>query len=626
VFLVASTCRAGRPTSSLATCVSQPIPEIDSAVNVDGVRVHVGRERDLRLALRELEFLQRLSQSAASTMDSDELLELIIRETTSAIGTDVCSLYLLDPTGRHLTLTATNGLNEAMVGKVTMALGEGVTGWVAQSRRPLRVLDVHEDSRWKWIPGLDEERFTSMLSVPIESGPRLVGVLNLQTVERREFTQDDVDFLLAIAGQVAGILERSELQRRLETQLAALKHSHDIHERFTRLSLEGAGISAILDAVGGLAGGKAALYSAEGFRVRGAGHGDGLPSRIHLPQAVLAVGSRPVRVSSGRPPRLLDLVPIRAGGDLLGVLAVAVPDQERDEDGRRRALEHGSTVLALELSKERAAAEVERRLRGDLVEEVLAGGLDAEEAERLALQAERLGHRLPHRGWAVVIEPDDASQDVEAAEHNRQDRLDRVLGGVVRRQVPGGLLVVRSSGAVVLVPEEAAPDLAAVERVAHALLSAAGSVLRPMTVSVGIGNLARSVVELARSHQEARQALRLSRRAGARSRITSYRSLGAFRLLLEVQSPEALRRFVDEVLGPLLKYAESRETPLLETLEALVGARWVRRAAARKLNIHINSMAYRIERIEALTGLSLDDPETRVAIAIALRARAMLGM
>ena len=174
-------------------------------------------------------------------------------------------------------------------------------------------------------------------------------------------------------------------------------------------------------------------------------------------------------------------------------------------------------------------------------------------------------------------------------------------------------------------PEEAAADLAAVERVAALAQQAAAAVLKPGSVSAGVGNLAASVAELARSHVEARQALRLSRRAGGRSRVTTYRSLGAFRLLLEVQSPEVLRGFVDEVLGSLLRYSESRETPLLPTLEALVAARWVRRAAARALGIHINSMSYRVERIQALSGLSLDDPETRVAIAIALRARAMLG-
>src|SRR5256885_5093280 len=98
-----------------------------------------------------------------------------------------------------------------------------------------------------------------------------------------------------------------------------------------------------------------------------------------------------------------------------------------------------------------------------------------------------------------------------------------------------------------------------------------------------------------------------------------------YTLSLHDALPISLRRFVNELLGPLLQYAQSRDTPLLETLEALSAARWIRRAAARNLGIHINSMTYRVERIESLTGLKLDDAETRVAISIALRARAMLG-
>jgi len=423
---------------------------------------------------------------------------------------------------------------------------------------------------------------------------------------------------------VAGILERSELQRRLEVQLAEIKLSHDIHERFTQLSLEGAGIPAILQAVGALANGRAALYSADGFRVRGAGDSEGLPARVTLPPSFTA-GTREARVHAGRPPRPVDLVPVRAGTQVLGVLAVDVPEGAFDEDGRRRALEHGSTVLALEMSKERATAEVERRLRGDLVEQLLAGGLEEDEAERLAHQAERLGHRLPARAWVVVLEPDDEEAEAEISARGRQDRLDEALSDLVRRRAGGSLTLVRANSAVILLPEEAASDLVAAEKLAGLAQQAAAAVLKPGSVSAGVGNLANSVAELARSHVEARQALRLSRRAGGRSRVTTYRSLGAFRLLLEVQSPEVLRGFVEEVLGPLLKYSESRETPLLQTLEALVAARWVRRAAARKLGIHINSMSYRVERIHALSGLSADDPETRVAIAIALRARAMLG-
>ena len=591
--------------------------------NVAGVQVTTGVP-DSSLAARELNFLVRLAQAAASTPRPDELLELIIRETTSAIGTDVCSLYLL--TGRELLLTATNGLNENMVGKVTMKVGEGITGWVAESRRPAVVPDVSQEPHWKWVPGLDEDRFHSMASVPIESGPRLVGVINVQSTERREFNSGDIDFLRAIAAQVAGILERSELQRRTEVQLAEIRLSHDIHERFTNLSLDGAGIHSILDAIGSLAGGRAALYSADGYRVRGAGESsDGMPQRIHLPAPASAIG-RELRINAGRPPRPLDVIPVRAGAEMLGLLAVGVDEEKMDAEGRVRALEHGSTILALELAKERAAAEVERRLRGDLVEEVLAGGLEAEEAERIARQAERLGHRLPQRAWVVVLEADDDKTEAALAARGQQDRLDGALNGLVRSRLPGALTLVRPASAVFLVPDELANDLATVEKLAAQVLAAAAPVMKPGSWSVGIGNIANGVGELARSHIEARQALRLTRRAGSRGRVASYRSLGAFRLLLEVQSPEALRRFVDELLGPLLKYAQSRDTPLLETLEALAAARWIRRGAARQLGIHINSMTYRIERIEALTGLQLDDPETRVAISIALRARAMLGM
>jgi sugar diacid utilization regulator/putative methionine-R-sulfoxide reductase with GAF domain len=593
--------------------------------NLSGVHATTGAV-DSSLAARELSFLVRLAQAAAATQKPDELLELIIRETTSAIGTDVCSLYLLTPPGRELLLTATNGLNENMVGKVTMKVGEGITGWVAELRRPAVVPDVSKEPHWKWVPGLDEDRFHSMASVPIESGPRLVGVINVQSTERREFTASDIDFLRAIAGQVAGILERSELQRRTEVQLAEISLSHDIHERFTKLSLEGAGIGTILEVIGSLAGGSAALYSVDGYRVRGAGESsDGMPQRIHVPTAPGGL-AREVRISAGRPPRPLDVVPVRAGADMLGLLAVAIDPDAADPAGRLRALEHGSTVLALELSKERAAAEVERRLRGDLVEEVLAGGLEADEAERIARQAERLGHRLPQRAWVVVLEADDDSTEAALAARGQQDRLDGALSGLVRSRLPGALTLVRSASAVFLVPDELAADLSTVEKLGGQILAAAAPVMKPGSASVGIGNIANGVSELARSHVEARQALRLTRRAGGRGRVASYRSLGAFRLLLEVQSPDALRRFVDELLGPLLEYAQSRDTPLLETLEALSAARWVRRAASRQLGIHINSMTYRVERIQALTGLTLDDPETRVAISIALRARAMLGM
>src|SRR5258708_13142275 len=147
---------------------------------------------DWSLAARELRFVVRLAQAAAATQRPDELLDLIIREATSAMGTDVCSLYLLTARGRELKLTATNGLNERMVGKVVMPVGEGITGWVAESRKPAVVPDVSKEPHWKWVPGLDEDRFHSMLSGPIEPGPRLVRVPHLHPPAHPDFNSHHI--------------------------------------------------------------------------------------------------------------------------------------------------------------------------------------------------------------------------------------------------------------------------------------------------------------------------------------------------------------------------------------------------------------------------------------------------
>src|SRR3982075_2964860 len=159
----------------------------------------------------ELAFLRRLLASSAAARDHQEVLTAVIDQTWEATGSDVCSLYLWDTEASQLVLTATNGLTQEGVGRVRLRLGEGVTGLVAAQRRPLSVPDVRLEPRFQWIPGIDEQRFLSMLSVPVVAGDRLVGVLNVQSEEARPHGPDEIDLLLAIGGHVAGIVERSAL-------------------------------------------------------------------------------------------------------------------------------------------------------------------------------------------------------------------------------------------------------------------------------------------------------------------------------------------------------------------------------------------------------------------------------
>jgi K+-sensing histidine kinase KdpD len=174
---------------------------------------------DAERKLRELSFLHEVARLASSARDWDEMLRVVIGRTTDAMGAEVSSLYLLERSDGVLRLVATNGLNRGGIGRATLRVGEGIVGWVANARVPLAARDVRTDPRWKWVPEVDEKRFTSMLSVPVVARDEVIGVMNVQTVQPRDFGHEEIDFLQTIANQVAGIIEKGRLQRESDRKL-----------------------------------------------------------------------------------------------------------------------------------------------------------------------------------------------------------------------------------------------------------------------------------------------------------------------------------------------------------------------------------------------------------------------
>ena len=174
------------------------------------------------MRLRELAFLHDIAQLATLARDWDELMRTIIEGTTAALGVEVCSFYLADHEHTRLTLAATNGLDAAQVGKVSLAWGEGITGRVAESRVPIAVEDVTVDPRFSWVRGFDVEALAGMLSVPLVWHQEVVGVLNIQTRDRHVFEDGEIVFVQTIAALLAGIVEKGRLTAEVEARLAEL--------------------------------------------------------------------------------------------------------------------------------------------------------------------------------------------------------------------------------------------------------------------------------------------------------------------------------------------------------------------------------------------------------------------
>ncbi|HEX5148702.1 MAG TPA: GAF domain-containing protein [Candidatus Limnocylindrales bacterium] len=172
--------------------------------------------------LQELAFLHEIAQLATLARDWDELMRTIVDRTTAAMDVQVCSFYLADRDRTRLTLAATNGLDRTQVGRVSLAFGEGITGRVAAAREPIAVDDVTRDPRFSWVRGFDIEDLHAMLSVPLVWHDKVVGVLNVQAADRRQFRPDEIAFLQTIAALLAGIVEKGRLTAEVEARLAQL--------------------------------------------------------------------------------------------------------------------------------------------------------------------------------------------------------------------------------------------------------------------------------------------------------------------------------------------------------------------------------------------------------------------
>ncbi len=174
--------------------------------------------------LEQLRFLHEVARLATTARTWDELLETVVDGTRDALHADVSSLYLLDRDGAYLTLAATNGLDRFQIGRARVPYGEGVTGFVAAHRTPQVIPDVKADPRFLWVRGIDQRRFvTSMLSVPLSWHDQIVGVLNVQTEAPRQFGDDDIAQLGAVADLLAGIVEKGRQQSEAEARVEALK-------------------------------------------------------------------------------------------------------------------------------------------------------------------------------------------------------------------------------------------------------------------------------------------------------------------------------------------------------------------------------------------------------------------
>jgi len=165
----------------------------------------------------DAQLLHRVIEILSAGRDLDGIAQGVADLITETTSTDVCFVHLLDPAGDRLRLRGATAPFDQLARRIELPVGEGVSGWVAAHGAPVVITDnKRADPRYRYIPELRGEEFISMASVPMITRPGdLVGVLNVHTRERREFTEADVELLGSVAGLMAGAIENASLHSRL---------------------------------------------------------------------------------------------------------------------------------------------------------------------------------------------------------------------------------------------------------------------------------------------------------------------------------------------------------------------------------------------------------------------------
>jgi PucR family transcriptional regulator, purine catabolism regulatory protein len=415
-------------------------------------------------------------------------------------------------------------------------------------------------------------------------------------------------------------LTEKAFTRLVNEQYEVLQRGIAIHKRLERLVLEERGLDEVVRALAAATGGAVSVLSARGETIASKTFRRQVPPaamdevREEVRRRSADFGADTTRVSEGgefAPDHpeiagrsLVLSVSIRGRGAPQAWL-VAARDTGGLGDFERLILQQAVTVVALELMRQRAMRDTERRLAGDVLAEALTGRLSEEE----------LGMRLRPFGVgghaAVIVFSGDEGAPPTAAEGDLDRFLsDTGVGALVASRERLLCAVVDASQSVDPIGLAArARDSLAAE---HGPLRAAAS--RPAPVG-----------SLRRSFHEARCALEAAALAnGASPPVASYRDLGAFQLLLSLQDDEALRLYCDSVLGPLEDASGEYGDELIRSLETFIEQNGQWEKAARELYCHRHTLRYRIRRVEQLTGRDLSTARDRIEFWLALRARELV--
>ncbi|GLX98888.1 helix-turn-helix domain-containing protein [Herbidospora sp. NBRC 101105] len=549
----------------------------------------------------ELSALFDTAKDLAGLRDIDAVLAAIVRRARGLLGTDVAYLTLNDAERGDTYMRVTDGVITARFRSVRLPLGAGLGGLVAQTGEGYATSDYFADERFRHTGTIDdavtEEGLVAILGVPLRLGGQVIGVLFAADRGVRPFAREEIALLASLAAHAsvaidtarlleetrAALTELSEANRLIRNHSTAIERAADAHDRMTGLVLRGGGVEDVAAVVTEVIGGRLTVLDGTGEPLVG-DPGDVDPGVSDAARASRALGRS---VERGR--NLIASVDV-GGSESTPLCTLVLRTAGPVADTDRRILERAALVTALLLLFRRSVADAEGRVRGELLDDLIA----RPDLAGLPDRARRLGLDLaePH----VLVSVTHDGQRERAA-----------FWASSEAALTGGLATARGDEVVLLLPGDK-PGVTA-KRMAAELSASLG---RPATAGA-----AQAGSDVAAAYEEARRcasALLALGRAGDGAGAAELGFVG-----LVIGEGRDVAGFVHGAIGAVRDYDEKKGTQLVQTLVAYFACGGQLTRTAEALHIHVNTVTQRLDRIRRLLGDDWQEPERALEIQLALR-------
>lgn len=412
-------------------------------------------------------------------------------------------------------------------------------------------------------------------------------------------------------------------------QVTKLRYFKEIHDRFTALSLADKGLEKIIHTLEELIGNPVALFD-RNFRCIVSTYPElekfEMVEKVHFYEQTSGIKFPHYRQIVKYPE--LDnikghqiVVPIEALNHNKMYLLIGEINKSLGELDLI-AVENAATSLSLELVKQFAVAEVEKKYKNDLIEELISGKIQSIQA--VYEKANVIGWDFTGAFAAVLFKINRQSEGALKQKGDLADRAHFLVNEAIHHYLPNGIISNKSNLFIVLwkVEKMSKNDTAwmnDIKNTARTIQAVIQKQAKDIDVQVGIGSAVGDISEIPQSYREAHDALDLGETLNGLASITAFSELGIFRLLRHVKDSSALLQFIPKSLKELLDYQQANQSDLLETLQTFLDCNQNAAQTAKHLFVHYKTVVYRLDRVKEITGMDFDDSEEMLSVRVGLK-------